>query len=75
MGGEGKRESDCCRVAQLIGLVRHGGRTDGRRRAECMNNTRGPSVDFLWLPQLIKDATHWVRQREESRQATGKVGK
>lgn len=40
-----------------------------------MNNTRGPSVDFLSLPQLIKDATHWVRQREESRQATGKVGK
>lgn len=62
-------------VAQLIGLVRRGGRTDGRRGAECMNNTRGLSVDFLLLPQLIKDATHCVRQREESRRATRKVGK
>lgn len=40
-----------------------------------MNNKRGLSVDFLLLPQLIKDVTHWVRQREESMQATGKVGK
>lgn len=40
-----------------------------------MNNKRGLSVDFLLLPQLIKDATHWVRQRGESMQAIGKVGK
>lgn len=40
-----------------------------------MNNTRGLSVDFLLLPQLIKDATHWVRQREKNRRANGKMGK
>lgn len=57
-GKEGWIENDCCRAAQLIGLIRSGGRTDGRREAKCMNNdTRGMSVDFPLLPQLIKDAT------------------
>lgn len=38
--------------------VRFGGWTDGGRRGECMNN--GGSVDFLPLPQLIKDPIYWI---------------
>lgn len=39
--------------------VRCGGWTDGGRRGDCMNN-EGVRVDFLLLPQLIKDPTYWI---------------
>lgn len=45
--------------AALARRVRRSGSPDGERRGECMNNEEA-GVDFLLLPQPIKDPEYWI---------------